>query len=167
MVWVAADCDFESNQEEKVQNWNETVEEEDEVLILGHFFNGNPKDLLQRLKGKKIIIDYENLDYKGLTKQDLIDRGFSRISHTYSFSQNGDSIVHILPDDEKLKMAKQSQIACASARSITKQKEVLDKNILSLSFEDWGNTPIDYSKIPLLYQNIKNFYTAGDGSSVS
>lgn len=167
MIWIAADCQFEDNQKQKIEKWNKIVGKDDEVLILGHFYNGNYKELLEKLNGQKAIIDYKNKEYENWNRAELIEQGFIRVNHTYSYAseiQNG--TVHILPDDEKLEVAKQGQIWCASARSITKQTKPLQNNILSLSYVDWDDSPIEYNRIPILYKNMVKFYQMGDDESV-
>ena len=166
-VWVAADCQFEDNQEQKIEKWNKIIKPEDEVLILGHFYNGNYKELLEKLNGQKAIIDFKNKDYENWTKEKLIEQGFVRANNTYGYVfANTIGITHILPDNEKLNEVAKSQIQCASARSITKQNKVLENNVLSLSYSDWDNCPIEYSRIPVLYENMVKFYQMGDDGSV-
>lgn len=160
MVWVAADCEFENNQDKKIENWNRVVENNDDVLILGHFFNkfdNDTKELLSRLKGKKAIIDYKsNEDYKNIQAAALIDLGFIRANLVYCYTLKDDFIIHIVPNKERLNCFEEGLLG-ASARSITGQKNILEKGILSLSYCDWDNTPIDYSNIPYLYQSILKF----------
>ena len=164
MIWVAADCYFEYNPELKIENWNQIVAPEDEVIILGHFYKENFHEILEKLNGTKVIADYStNPDYRSLSKESLCKEGFSRLHHSYSYSINDGLIIHILPDKDCLeKIANSTKLCGASARSITGQKEVLERRVLSLSYQDWGNAPIKYSDIPTLYKNMELFNQMGD-----
>jgi len=57
----------------------------------------------------------------------------------------------------KNKDFKDTEIYSAAPRSITKQNNVFEDNIMSISIDDWGLFPIKYKNIPLMIDDILVF----------
>jgi hypothetical protein len=69
---------------------------------------------------------------------------------------------YIIFDKEDYEKMRFKNADLVSARSITKQDKVWQYNTLSLSFDDWGDTPINYDEVPRLIENMKIFDKMGE-----
>lgn len=133
-VWVAADCEFDLNTEEKIQKWNGMVKKEDDVIIFGNF---GDTSVISKLNGRKVFLGEKTF-------------------FCYVPAENGNKIV-LVSKKEDLVRTRVAAYPIASARSITNQKKIFERNMLSLSFSDWDNTPIEYNELPNIFKNMKNF----------
>lgn len=169
-TYIVADCQINENTEEKISKWNTIVKDQDTVLILGTFTDKLDKSLLLRLKGQKHIMDYTtNPLYTGYTKEQLKEIGFYLVNDVFAYVMDLeylDNAVHIIPDEKSVNTINRISMYGASAKSITKQSKVLEKNILSLSYSDWNNEPIEYNSIPRIYSYMKEFYSTEGGAIV-
>ena len=171
-VWVAGDCNFLLNVKRDNQikeNWNKTVDKNDEVLIIGDYIKNNIYDdwykstiltINQDLNGIKTIIDYDK-DRHGARK-DLLEMGFDNIYKMYCFSPDPIYTTHILSDKESVLRFIDKNWG-AAPRSLSGFSKPFDHNILSLSIDDWGLTPIAYTEIPKLVKNMIEFYEIVEG----
>lgn len=162
-VWIAGDCKFLENgsKDQKILNyWNEVVAPDDDVLLMGEFVKNNIynpttyaaiQELNRWLKGHKIIIDYEQERYG--PREDLIKNGFGLVQKVYSFVPDATFTVHILPDTEAIEYFK-GKMWGAAVRSMTGFTKPFEHNILSLSIEDWGYSPLQYNDLPKLVSNM-------------
>ena len=168
MVYIAADLRFFENpkrDEVLIKNWNNTVKPEDDVLLMGIItndikLNSAPlSQLFSQLNGSKIIIDY---DAKcGLSREELVKLGISRAYKTYSFVPDKTYTVHILPDDEMVNEFTDKMWG-AAPRSLTKFENVFEHNIMSLSIDDWGLTPIEYEQLPSMVEYMMMYNEMGE-----
>ena len=112
-----------------------------------------------QLNGAKIIIDY---DAKcGLSREELVKMGISRAYKTYSFVPHKTYTVHILPDNEMVSEFTDKMWG-AAPRSLTKFENVFEHNILSLSIDDWGFTPVEYEQLPNMVEYMLMYNEIGE-----
>lgn len=107
--------------------------------------------------------------YTGYTKEQLKEIGFYLVNDVFAYVMDLeylDNAVHIIPDEKSVNTINRISMYGASAKSITKQSKVLEKNILSLSYSDWNNEPIEYNSIPRIYSYMKEFYSTEGGAIV-
>lgn len=166
MVYIAGDCRFLESpmrDQQLITNWNEIVNDEDEVLLLGNFFSNwenlepaRAREITSKLKGKLQIADYSNISNK-ISRGQLQNMGIPRAYNAYMFVPDKIYTTHIIPEIETLNSFK-GKMWGAAVKSLTGFEKVFEHNILSLSIDDWGLAPIEYEQVPLLVENMKDFY---------
>lgn len=159
MVYIAADTKFrwmDERDSDLIKNWNDTVNDDDLVILFGQIaVEGADKDNLKQifslLKGKKKVIDVESSSEEAKMWTDITGKKCFKINAAIPGEVKGEStVVFIYLDKPKNPI----QDYGASARSITGQKEIFEDNIISLSIDDWGMSPIPYMDVPRMIDDI-------------
>lgn len=164
-VYVVADANFgflTSRDETIVTNWNNIVEENDLVILLGDIVSPKGdkeriKAIFDKLNGKKKVIDIDSQDESAPYWKEVTGRKCHNINGAVPGKINSeDTIVFIYTKGtKKIKLDKNEY--GAAAKSFTKQKEIFEDNILSISIDDWGLSPILYMDIPQMIDDILLF----------
>lgn len=159
MVYIAADTKFrwtDKRDSDLIKNWNDTVNDDDLVILFGQVaVEGADKDNLKQvfslLKGRKKVIDVESSSEEAKLWADITGKKCFKVSAAIPGEVKGESTVVFIYLDKPKSLI---QDYGASARSITGQKEIFEDNIISLSIDDWGMTPIPYMDVPRMIDDI-------------
>lgn len=161
-VYIGADLKLGENIERDqqiIKNWNSIVKEDDLTILFGDIA-GNNADLnyvgriISELNGKKKVVDIEKDDAAAQVWKDITGKKVFKINGAVPGQiKNQDHIVLIYVDRIDKDLVKSGEYG-AAAKSLTKQKEVFENNILSVSIDDWGLTPIAYMEVPKLIDNM-------------
>ena len=159
MVYIAADTKIgwtDKRDSDLIKNWNNTVNDDDLVILFGQVaVEGADKDNLKQifslLKGKKKVIDVESSSKEAKLWTDIAEKMCVKVSAAIPGEVKGESTVVFIYLDKPKKLI---QDYGASERSITGQKEIFEDNIISLSIDDWGMSPIPYMDVPRMIDDI-------------
>ena len=157
MVWLVGDMDLKltGDRNSRVkQAWNETVTDEDLVLIVGNLGNLSFEELdnfFGELKGRKrILVD----STKGIDKEKYKNIYFTP---TEGFSKNESIEVRIPKTKENFEIYKSHNYYVAAPRSISGEEKVYNNRILSISIDDWELYPISYERLPQIVENMESY----------
>lgn len=159
MVYIVADTKFgwtDKRDSDLIKNWNNTVNDDDLVILFGQIAvegagEDNLKQIFSLLKGKKKVIDVESSSEEAKLWTDITEKKCFKVSAAIPGEVKGESTVVFIYLDKPKKLI---QDYGASARSITGQKEIFEDNIISLSIDDWGMSPIPYMDVPRMIDDI-------------
>lgn len=166
-TWIVGDCNFlQDNRRDDaiIKNWNKVVSDKDRVMIIGNFIDeqiiknecARAQELISKLRGFKTIIDYD-INNTIIERRTYNEIGITDGIYTlYCFVPHKIFTTRILPNKESVEQAIDLKWG-ATARSISGFTKPFEHNILSLSIDDWGLTPIDYNEIPHLVENMVLF----------
>lgn len=168
-IYVIANFYFEDNgslynNEEIIERWNKTVNEDDSVFILGSF-GGNTRtenrQVLERLNGKKYMCNYHN--NRRFTKDEWRNWGIYVVwdinlrrtlkDTSYYFSMNGDG-------SNVTSFFKSNQTIYSIVWN--NQEEVFKNKTLSIDAKYWDYTPILLDEIPNIISRMEEFENMED-----
>lgn len=174
-VYVVADARFCQSDERDVDlilNWNHVVQEDDLVLLLGDivdkdFDNWDKiEEIFDQLIGIKKIISISSDNENAQKWTDVTKNKCFLVNGVVFGTINEESAIVTLYSQPtvviKEKGLKDSGTYAAAPRSITNNNEIFEDNIISISIDDWGLTPIEYNRIPqmiddmLLFEKMEN-----------
>lgn len=165
-VYVVADANFgfsENRDKTIIEKWNRVVREDDLVVLFGDIgYKGTSWEHLvltfNKLHGIKKIIGVDKNDPEAENWRALTGKKCFKMNGAVPGEIDGKSCVIVIYTSKdyfpSIKELKNGDVPCASAKSISGQKEVFENNVLSLSIEDWDYTPIEYVKISELVDNM-------------
>lgn len=145
-----------------ISNWNNVVQDEDVIILMGDISDGNytdTKELFSQLVGKKKLIDYKGGNFSRLEWEEILNSKPWCVNGAVSGDINGErAIVTILSNFNDIEQDKYY----AAANSLTQQNVIYKDNILNLSIENWGYTPIAYMEIPKMIDDMILFETMNE-----
>ena len=158
MVWLVGDMDLKltGDRNSRVkQAWNETVTDEDLVLVVGNLGNLSFEEtdkFFGELNGrKKILVDSvtrfnKEEKYKNVS-----------LTSTEGFSTNESIEVRIPKTKENFEIYKSHNYYVAAPRSISGEEKVYNNRILSISIDDWELYPISYERLPQIVEDMESY----------
>jgi calcineurin-like phosphoesterase family protein len=177
MVWIAADLNFFSKIEADnlsysieeynnfiIRNWNEAVEENDTVIILGKITENDDEEemtkIFSQLNG---TISYECMN----NDKDFVKK-WERIGCEFIGNLNN-FVVGIIDDEETsvriyndkiyyqraIKNIGLDKIFIAVPQSISNIDEPYKNGVLNISLKKWGYAPLSYDSLPNLINSMR------------
>lgn len=169
-VYLAADTNFfdvaaaknigielEEYNQHLVENWNQTVKSDDIVLLLGDISSGSLLDtkyLFSKINGKKKIISYQ--EENSFSEEDWKTIGVASVCNIGGWI---DGLIEeektkvIIATSKEFLLKLKNKKYCATAESLSQQKEIYKNKILNISIKNWNYCPLKYSILPQLIDN--------------
>lgn len=169
-VFIAADlnfCESEGQDNMLINNWNGIVEKDDTVILLGDIVKKEQynwdriKEIFSSLNGSKEIINVHKESKSREKWEEILGKRCYRVTAAVKGKINDKlHIVIIYPYSTPAledKDYKGTDMYAAAPRSVTNQKEIFEDNVLSISINDWGMSPIPYENIPNMIDDMLLF----------
>ena len=164
-VYIAADTNFgylQSRDDAIIENWNRVVKEDDLTILLGDILHpqadkDKAKAVFEKLNGTMKVIDVDSGDESAPYWKEVTHRKCYNINGAVPGIINNEEVIVFIYTKGQKKIIKTPTDYGAAAKSLTKQKKILEDNILSISIDDWGLCPILYSDIPRMIDDILLF----------
>lgn len=162
MVYIAADTYFGMNSERDkllIKNWNKVVKDNDLVILFGEIADKGAapqiiEDIFKELNGEKKVIGVDWESEEGTIWKEITGKKPLMVNAAVPGEINGKSVIITIYSFFREKRVSNPDFYGAAATSLTHQKELFENNILSLSIDNWGLTPIDYMSVPQLVENM-------------
>ena len=139
-----------------INNCNSLLNDNDALYLMGYITLGTLEEtklVLNRIKGKKSIIDYSGKDF---SKKEWSSIGVTTLSINGFIEgeiNNKKQKVIILCNIHDL-VKNVSNYYCAAPYSFQVRKTWFNKKILDLSTDSWNYYPVNYEEIPKLIDEI-------------
>jgi calcineurin-like phosphoesterase family protein len=151
-------CSVEEMDEQLIENWNKVVTAEDTVIHVGDFAFAKPerkKEILSRLKGKKILVRGNHDD----SPKEMVDAGFDFVVESLTIIEGRTKYLfsHYPIDPENARLTILEEIGAAfhiHGHVHNKTPLYYGPKSINVSIENTAYSPIALNQLPYAYQNI-------------
>lgn len=154
-----------------INNINKEINDEDSIIFMGiitaNIIKEDNKQLFNRIKGKKYIIDFHTQEIL-FKKEEWSEIGFTHIWDSpgaiETTIKNKETLIIIETDEEDfLRDRLKTDYYIAVPQSISNMEELYKNKILNVSINKWGYEPLEIKdRLPRIFDDQELFLSMED-----